>query len=94
MSSAPVASHISQSPDIIPQLPLRIVLNRQSRQLSRDLGHGALWNISNLGEWVDGELGQNAGGGLGTQSVERLEGCLEQLLLREVDAEDEDLVVC
>ena len=94
MSPSPIGSHISQPPNIIPHLPLRIVLNRHIRQLSRDLGDGALGNVSDLGEWVDGELREDAVRGLGTESIEGLEGGLEELLLREVDAEDEDLGEC
>lgn len=92
MSPSSIRTHISQPSNIISHLPLCVVLNRHVGQLGRDLGDSALGDVADLGEWVDGEFGENAGGGLGAERVEGLEGCLQELLLREVDAEDEDLV--
>ena len=40
---------------------------------------------------MDGKLGENAVGGLGTEGVEGFEGGFEEFLLGEVDAEYEDL---
>ena len=94
MSPSPITTHISQPPDIIPHLPLCIVLNRHIRQLSGDLSDGALGDVSDFSEWVDGELGEDAVGCLWAEGVEGLEGCLQELLLGEVDAEDEDLEGC
>ncbi len=50
-----------------------------------------MWDVSDLGEWVNGELGEDAVGGLWAEGVEGLERCLQEFLLGEVDAKDEDL---
>lgn len=60
MSPAPITSHISQPSNVIPHLPLRIVLNRHIRQFRSDLRNGALWDVPDFGKWVDGEFGDNA----------------------------------
>lgn len=53
-----------------------------------------MWDVSDLGEWVNGELGEDAVGGLWAEGVEGLERCLQEFLLGEVDAKDEDLGGC
>ena len=91
MSTASVGTHISQPSNIIAHLPLCIVLDRHVGQLGGNLSDGTLWDVSDLGEGVDAELGEDARGSLRTESIERLERLLEETLLGEVDAEDEDL---
>ena len=91
MSPPPITPHISQPPNILPHLPLRIVFDRHVRQLGRQLGDGALGNIANARERVDAEFRQQARGGLRAESVERLEGDGDQFGFREVDAEEENL---
>ncbi|KFY10967.1 hypothetical protein V491_07397 [Pseudogymnoascus sp. VKM F-3775] len=93
MSPPPVTSHIPQPPNILPHLPLRIILNRHVRQLRRQLRDGTLWDFADTRLWVDTELREEAGGGLWAKSVEGLQGCGHQFGFREVDAEEENLVV-
>lgn len=94
MSSTPIGTHISQPPNIIPHLPLRIILNRHIAQFRRDLRHSALGDISDLSERVDAEFGENTGRSLWAEGVKGFKGGFEELLLGEVDAEDEDLEGC
>jgi len=47
--------------------------------------------LSDFSGWVDMEAGKQTGGDMFANSKEGPKGCLDELSLWEVDAEDEDL---
>lgn len=56
MSPPPITPHISQSPNVFPHLPLRIILDRHVGQLRRQLRDGALWDVTDARARVDAEF--------------------------------------
>lgn len=91
MSPPSIRAHISQSLDIIPQLPPQVILQRHRAQFRRHVVDLPVAEGANLGGRVDVELGHELGAGVWADAVEGLERAGDQLGLVEVDAEDEDL---
>jgi hypothetical protein len=77
MSSSPIATHVSQAPDILSHLSLRIVLNRHVGEFGGQRCDCTRRDGSDFGHRMDGELCEDAGGALLAEAIERLKRFLE-----------------
>lgn len=91
MSPSPIRAHISQSLDVVLQLPSQIVLQCHRAQFCREGVHLSLAQVANLCSIVDMELRHQVSACEGTDAVEGAEGARDEGGFLEVVAMDEDL---
>lgn len=73
MSPSPITSHIPQASNIVLKFPPQLVLDRHAGELGGQGGDGFVGQGTNFCAGEDGEFGEDTGGMLMSDSVERFE---------------------
>ena len=89
VTSSSVCSHISQTLDVVLQLPPQVVLDGQILKFSRKVVDCAMAQALEPGGVVDGETGHETLRDLRADTVEALESALDEARFGKVDTKDE-----
>jgi hypothetical protein len=89
VASSSVCSHISQTLDVVLQFPPQVVLNSQVLEFCREVVDSTVTKTLEFCGVVNGKTSHEALGDLRADTVEALEGALDEARFGKVDSKDE-----